>query len=956
MYKKFLETILPTQGDYCILFLNEPDKMRQRFIEDASLEKLYYLIERLINEPKMEMSFAMSTFTGHSRKADDSLYIKSFFLDIDVGKEKNSYANKEDAHRSLSAFLQKTNLPEPTMVNSGNGIHAYWILNEQILTTDWLPYAQKFKKLCIEHGLIIDPAVPADRSHALRIPGSRNYGWGRKDTPLEVNLINGVLTYDLNKISSCLGQTFSLNNVNKGLDDEARALLYRNDEYDFSTIATKSLEGKGCNQIKWILENSVTCPEPMWYAGISVAARCVDGDTAIHLLSEDYDGYSPEKTERKAKQSLSEAKWAHGCEVFEGLNPGGCDGCLFKGKVKTGGPIGLGLRIKEPTDDQKEHEKYPEDYKKFPGDIFPFMRGASGGIYYQPPALIDKKTNTEIAQAPYQLYPYDVVPIKRLTSQYDGESLHLRVFLPKDGVKDHILPVKIIGSLEKFKEFLFSNSIILTDKKIILFKEYLMKWASYLIHRRKAEDMRVQMGWSTPNFTSFVAGSVEMTPSGVFDCPTSPSIKNIAPHIRAEGTFEAWQQAANRLVQPGFEYHCFSLLAGFGSVLIPMTNVGGVVISLSGEKGSGKTGALQAGLSVFGDPVKQKIVTEDGATANALYQRASILKNLLLGIDETSNFKPDFVSQAVFKLPMNEVSKIRLQTSYNNERKTFEGSALITLMTTNQSNVQKLFETGKANPEGELRRLMEFQISKPPTMSETTGKDLFEPFKRHFGHAGLLFVKVLYEVGIPEVREKVQEWRTRIIKDFVDDTTYSFWIGGLSAIFTAGEIAIKHNILHYDIEKIYQYILKQLWVKHNRAKRERKSYEEIIGEFINKNITSMIIINDGKVLLEPRSPELKIRCEVDTGITFISASALGDYLWGKNGLQVNKDQFEEDLIYRKILLGAPHKKRLGTGWKVSVANVRAYEFKLDVSDVIKEITDESGGTGVDLPVSVYGDG
>ena len=88
-------------------------------------------------------------------------------------------------------------------------------------------------------------------------------------------------------------------------------------------------------------------------------------------------------------------------------------------------------------------------------------------------------------------------------------------------------------------------------------------------------------------------------------------------------------------------------------------------MSLSGEKGSGKTGALQAGLSVFGDPIKQKITTQDGATSNGIYQRATTLRNLLVGIDETSNFKPQVISDAVFKLPMNEQPKIRLQTSYN---------------------------------------------------------------------------------------------------------------------------------------------------------------------------------------------------------------------------------------------------------------------------------------------------
>jgi hypothetical protein len=172
--------------------------------------------------------------------------------------------------------------------------------------------------------------------------------------------------------------------------------------------------------------------------------------------------------------------------------------------------------------------------------------------------------------------------------------MFLRLFLPKDGVKDLILPSKYLGATDKLKEFLFSNSIVLNDIKVTLFKEYLMKWNSYLINLKKAEDMRMQMGWTNnPDFGSFVIGKKEITPKGEFDCPVGPTTRNVAKHLVEEGDYDVWKQTARGLNEEGLEYHALGLLAGFGSPLVRLGNVGGLIISFCGEKGAGKTGACE---------------------------------------------------------------------------------------------------------------------------------------------------------------------------------------------------------------------------------------------------------------------------------------------------------------------------------------------------------------------------
>jgi hypothetical protein len=235
MYKQFLEAVLPSQGNYCIFTLTD-GKPKTRFAENGSIENAVKFIEAFKQEPPTNIYFALSSFDGFSRKADDSIYIKSFFLDLDVGKENNSYATKDEAYAGLGKFIETLNLPGPVVVDSGNGLHVYWILKEQITTEEWKPYAKKFKKLCHEHGLVIDPGVPADAARVLRVPFTKNYG--KDGTVKDVSLVlDEIYTYDFDEIVSCFGEVEKpeetipgLENVIKELTEEEIKL--RNEYYE----------------------------------------------------------------------------------------------------------------------------------------------------------------------------------------------------------------------------------------------------------------------------------------------------------------------------------------------------------------------------------------------------------------------------------------------------------------------------------------------------------------------------------------------------------------------------------------------------------------------------------------------------------------------------------------------------------------------------------------------------
>jgi hypothetical protein len=965
MYKTFLETVLPTQGTYTVVGLHG-GKPQQRYSE--TLEDAYKEIEKFKARAGTDVYYAVGSFEGFSRKAVDSIYFKSFFLDLDCGEGKD-FPSQGEALEALAKFIVDVKLPEPTLVSSGYGVHVYWILDKEIPTKQWLGYAKKLKDLCTKKGLKADPAVTSDAARILRVPGTKNY---KKDTPVDVEIMNDVHTCTLDEIVAVLGevkeeQTFDLSQVRGTLDDETRKMLgLDNYEFSFERIAIESLEGRGCSHIRHAIINAADLPEPLWVAGISVAARCVDRDTAIHQLSEDHKDYNAEETERRADRTVNEAKWAYSCKAFEDrfrdANPGGCDNCPWKGKIPSPTHIGKRLRIAQPGsddasipglsgqdeagdhgDDGKAQEngavsnKFPKEYLSFPDFLFPFIRPAGGGVYYQPPPE-HKKDGTAVPKNPIRILAHDFVPIKRLYSQQDGEALHMRLFLPMDKMREFILPMSVVYAPERFKDFISKSGVLVMPKDLEHFRDYLVKWGQYLVNMQKAEDMRMQMGWThEPENGSFVVGTKEITPSGTFDCPVSPIVKNIASYLHESGDFEEWKTAANALNAPGFELHALGMLMGFGSPLMKFTPATGLVVSFCGKGGAGKTGAMHAGLSVFGDPIRQKIVTERGATQEGLFQRASTLGSLMMGIDEVSNMKPERLSELIYKAPMNNVGKIRLQSSYNVERKSVEGSTILTLLTTNQSSTDKMF-VNKDDPSGELRRLMEIDIYKHyGKMEETLGVKIFNPYKTHYGLAGPRFIDACYHIGIPEVVRNTSKWHDRILHDFVNDSNYTYWNGGLAAMLSAGEIATKFDILNYDIERIYQVVLDQLHALHRERLQITVSYEDIISEYVMHNINSMLAFNGTKLSTEPRTGKLSIRCEVDEGKIWIVKKDLKEYLRER---QVNVTHFETELIRKKIMLNKQERKRMGAGWKDAMGsfNVNCYEFQFDLKDVIADIS------------------
>lgn len=181
--REFLKTVLPETeqpGDYVIWVKDKyPKNIHCDSIDNVQREALR------ADKAGNDVYICLSKNQGTGRKTADATLIKSLFIDIDCGHGK-PYQSPVEAIQAITSKFRNGSLPNPTfIVNSGYGVHLYWVLQESMKIAEWQPIAIRFKQLFSHLDIYIDSKVTADPVRVLRIPGTHNYKRGGKK-PVEL--------------------------------------------------------------------------------------------------------------------------------------------------------------------------------------------------------------------------------------------------------------------------------------------------------------------------------------------------------------------------------------------------------------------------------------------------------------------------------------------------------------------------------------------------------------------------------------------------------------------------------------------------------------------------------------------------------------------------------------------------------------------------------------------------
>ena len=230
----------------------------------------------------------------------------------------------------------------------------------------------------------------------------------------------------------------------------------------------------------------------------------------------------------------------------------------------------------------------------------------------------------------------------------------------------------------------------------------------------------------------------------VLDC--DPTMQAAAAAYHQSGTMEGWLAA----MRPHRERNKFRfiLASAFAAPLLKITRQRNFLTYNWGGSRGGKTAALYAGMSVWGEP--EKLTVSFNTTAVGLERRAGLCCDLPMGIDERQQAgdKQGLLEQLVYMLA-NGTGKVRgskgggLQSVYQ-----WRTVALST------GEEPLTVETSKG---GVSTRAL--QIYGPPFEDEQSASAMYGQVAAHYGHAGPAFIKRLVELPQEDVQAMFGEMR-----------------------------------------------------------------------------------------------------------------------------------------------------------------------------------------------------
>jgi Domain of unknown function (DUF927) len=641
---EFIELVTPRQGVKVVCVQTPNGNMVNRRAADRG--NLARGITALVEAGEPSIYHALAGFREGTidkvsgRKQSNVEFLRALWLDIDVGDNK-PYATKGAAVEHLGKFIEAYNLPLPMIVVSGSGLHIYWPLSEDVPRAQWKPAALQLKAATTTFGLHADPSRTADEASLLRPVGSFN---NKRGTPKLVKVhFAGDAPVSIESITALLPAGAAplpvLPNGPAFVSD-----LTLNTPKNYTSIVQL------CPQMQQLINNmdgstGVKVTEPSWRAGLSVIARCVDGESHAHAFSSGYPGYTHEETQGKFQRELIKDMPAT-CNKFDEVNPGVCGNCPRRGTIKS--PVELGMNRTE----------LPAPTTTYEGDIvsqvtgaahgfelsksnikvdsvkppYPYKRTAEGLVKIKRVNAVDENGNKKkdhMVDEEVLFSHYDIYPIfKTRQTNEDGQvSAYASCWRvgpangtsrPSDITIDHL----DLASDDTLKRVLYSRAAYTAGKnEHTEICEYMRSYMKELGDQHTHPQPR-HFGWQTaidPSRTldeqplEFVAGMqifkrenidgvwALSEPEAVYP---SQSMKKAAEFMQPRGTLDGWAKAASWYKNEYAKEHIAYALMALGAPFVRYSKDAGLVIIAQGDRGSGKSLMTQLIASAWGEPSK----------------------------------------------------------------------------------------------------------------------------------------------------------------------------------------------------------------------------------------------------------------------------------------------------------------------------------------------------------------
>jgi hypothetical protein len=736
--------------------------------------------------------------------------VKAIWVDIDVKPDDATgkhYMSMGEAWGAVAAFRKKVGLPQVSAaVNSGGGLHIYWISEEALDPSEWAPYAAGLKAALLQEGIKCDAGLTTDDVRLLRMPGTFNHKY---DPPREVALLPIPLRQynfpnDLsflanilpNKPLSCTGlltsQLFDkeafANPVSAAFAalDPTESLGAGIDKFGDVKLDPKPIF-KQCGFMRHAFAtNGADYANPLWNLSVLCTTFMENGNDYAHEISRGHKGYEPAETQslydRKVADRADRGIGYPACSTIHSNGCGACATCphLSKGKSPLNliAPVTAAVTMPVVPQSQRATDLcLPDNY-----DV-----NDAGQICYVKQRQ-DKEGN-ELEPLYLRLF-YAVLSLPWV-SFGTATTLHFKTTTDLGRA-----PIPVAIKQEEFGVILLTRVLGQAhvkydpDQKGLL-ESFFMAWLDK-IQRRQASSEARPFGWyrdDAGNVKGFAYGGFLFRDDGTTD-EVGTTDAMLAKWYTPKGDIAPWYEACKTITQQGRMELDAIIALSFGAPLMDMLGKNSMVLSAVGESGAGKSAAFSVGLGVWGHMKLSKNTTK--STDKSVLEKLGLLMSLPFYWDEIKTDKSRAAVVDVAFTGTDGTGGDRLTTSIKLRDKATWNSLIC--IASNRSLVEYLIEDDGSNTAG-VNRVFEYWVSKNPPnapgmISDTIATQRIDQLRHHFGQMGLLYAQHL-ALNHVTIYQQITQAALDFEKDLVSTQEERLWIALCACLIVGAELANK---------------------------------------------------------------------------------------------------------------------------------------------------------------------
>jgi hypothetical protein len=894
----------------------------------------------------------------HVRKKENCKNTKVFLLDVDVAESNpKKYATKSDALEALEKFNAELGLKKPIVIDSGYGLHVYWVLSKPILSESWEILADYFKAVAVR----VDPKLAADTSRVsdsagvLRLPGTFNFK--NQTDPKQVKIIQWSeetsTAVEFGELVKAKAKELQIPFQQHTKKEKRETLI----SLGMDTPHDMRLVFKRCNFAKEYAKNVKTATEVEWYRMLGLAKHLYHPDLSmrqiVHMLSKGHPGYDYTDTENKFEQVRTAQTGPTLCKTFREVRPEWCEGCPYANVVTTPAMLDM-VDLPDPNPLKTQSKYTDQDGQVVAAEVElipipkPYFRGRDGGIYMNlDGGSIDGKQDDPAAVK--KIYEYDIYPTSRLQNEDTGEEeLEVHLFLPKDGKRIIRVPNQTVIEPKSFASYLTSRGVLLKPHEAQPLVGYIVDYAREIQRQTAAKNVFNRFGWrdvQEPN-ASFVLGDGVIMNDGSFKpCMTAARLEQHKEYASSKGSLKAWAEAfdAVRLYSP-MAYQFLAALA-FATPLFSLTPYHGVIYNILGRSGIGKSTALQFMTSVFGVPMKTHILKMDNQIP--IFNKIGYMNSLPVAFGEITEMAPDRVSDFAYSVSEGRGKERADRSGETKINYTHWSTSVATCSNLSLYEKIGMSKQGNAAP---AYRIFETQAEEVDIRNKPKIESAIRVLSGNYGIAGRLYMQHIITQR-REVAERLYKAEEDIDGKFRLRTAERFWGGMFSVVQVSTEICNELGFHKLNKEQMLEWAYSETQKARSHLEETQGNAVGILSDFLDSNRHAILRVDDGKVnsygLSTTPTRELHIRLELNNGkptAGYISIPAFKRYC------AINRVEYGwivKDLHDMKVLKDGITSKRLGAGtaWSgapVSVLNLdftsRYLNEDIDFTELLKTPT------------------